>query len=262
MNNQHYDLSLPYLRAFIGLVLIFLSLYASIGFLSQGFEGLAFIAIVVFCICIEAVKVLFAGDIGFYLAIKQPEKAIAAALILLILFCLSIGAEAWFLGNGGLKENAQLETSTAQLNSLQNQISAKQAQLAQCNPSHLTKCVNPRTAELAALQTELDKLQLNQSSQSAVIANQKFWQQIAKATNTTPENLQLGLDLLRAILQEVIGLFLLSQYSTFKRFQAFKEKGSFIAEKVINQNNEQALIENQALLKQIEHLKSELQKKD
>jgi hypothetical protein len=40
--NAHYDLSLPYLRAFIGLVLIFLSLYASIGFLSQGFEGLAF----------------------------------------------------------------------------------------------------------------------------------------------------------------------------------------------------------------------------
>lgn len=247
------ELSLPYLRAFIGLILIFLSLYASIGFLSQGFEGLAFIAIVVFCVCIETVKVLFAGDIGFYLAIQQAEKAIAAFVILLILFCLSIGAEAWFLGNGSSKENAQLETSSAQFDSLKEQIQSKQAQLALCNPNHLTKCVNPRTTELNALQDEFNQLQLNQSSKIDAVANQKFWQQIAKATNTSTENLQLGLDLLRAILQELIGLFLLSQYSTYKRLLANKTEYSTVNEKQINPS-----IETQQLLNQIEQLKLEL----
>lgn len=117
MNTQHItsysQLSLPYLRAFVGLCLILLSLYATISFLSQGFEGLAFLGIVVFCQGIEVVKILFSGDIGFYLALKMPEKALFSFCMVAVLFMLSIGSETWFLMSGGLKDSAQLEKTSA-----------------------------------------------------------------------------------------------------------------------------------------------------
>jgi hypothetical protein len=135
-----------------------------------------------------------------------------------ILFCLSIGSETWFLMSGALKGSAQLEQSTERAESLQTQITAKQAQLALCNPNHLTKCVNPRIAELSALQSELNKTaQLNNDE---AMANQKFWSQIAVATGTTPDNLQLGLNVMRSILQELFGIYLFAQFSTWKRLQS------------------------------------------
>ena len=259
MNTSFNQLSMPYLRAFVGLVLILLSLYATINFLSQGFTGLAFLGIVVFCLGIETVKILFSGDIGFYLALKMPEKALFSFCMVAILFCLSIGSETWFLMSGTLKGTAQLEQSTERTESLQAQIVAKQAQLAACNPSHLTKCVNPRTAELSALQSELDKAALADAQNSEALANQKFWAQIAAATATTPENLQLGINVMRSFLQELFGLYLFAQFSTWKRLQslpheAYSRNDSDFEMPVLQFNPDD-------LKAEIEHLKAELAKK-
>lgn len=212
-------LSMPYLRAFVGLILIGLSLYATIGFMSQGFTGLAFLGVVVFCLCVEAVKILFTGDIGFYLSLKMPEKAMLSAVIVMILFCLSVGSETWFLLSGSMKGATQIEQSAKQTETLQAQIDAKSAQLASCNPTVLTKCVNPRTAELSALQAQMTALSAASAVNEEAIANAKFWEQAAKSTGTTPENLQMGLDIVRAVLQELFGLLLLGQYSTWKRLK-------------------------------------------
>jgi len=214
------QLSLPYLRAFVGLVLILLSLYATISFLSQGFTGLAFLSVIVFCLAIEAVKILFSGDIGFYLALKEPEKALFSFLMVSILFCLSVGSETWFLLSGSLKGTTQIEQTAARSTSLETQIAAKQTQLAACNPSHLSKCVNPRTAELTALQGELNKVSAAATANADALANEKFWKQMGEATGASPENLQLGLDLTRAFLQELFGLYFLGQFSTWKRLKA------------------------------------------
>lgn len=212
-------LSMPYLRAFVGLILIGLSLYATIGFMSQGFTGLAFLGVVVFCLCVEAVKILFTGDIGFYLSLKMPEKAMLSAVIVMILFCLSVGSETWFLLSGTMKGATQIEQSAKQTEVLQAQIDAKSAQLASCNPKVLTKCVNPRTAELSTLQAQMTALSAASVANEEAIANAKFWEQASKSTGTTPENLQMGLDIVRAVLQELFGLLLLGQYSTWKRLK-------------------------------------------
>lgn len=214
------QLSLPYLRAFVGLVLILLSLYATISFLSQGFTGLAFLSVVVFCLAIEAVKILFSGDIGFYLALREPEKALFSFLMVSILFCLSVGSETWFLLSGSLKGSTQIEQTASRSAGLEKQIAAKQAQIAACNPNHLSKCVNPRTAELSALQGELNKVSASATANADAMANEKFWKQMGEATGTSPENLQLGLDLTRAFLQELFGLYFLGQFSTWKRLKA------------------------------------------
>jgi hypothetical protein len=245
------QLSMPYLRLFIGVVLIALSLYATVAFLSQGFDGLTFLSIVVFALCIEAVKVLFSGDIGFYLALKQPEKALFAFSVVAVLFILSIGSETWLLTSGALKNSAQLESVTGKMNSLQNQIADKKAQLALCHPSHLTKCVNPRTQELQALQAEFDNLQSASVAQTSALANQKFWQQLASATGSNVENLQLGLNLLRSALAEIIGLFCIAQFSTFKRLQKADLSAVY---SVSTENHSQN--DNAALLAEIERLKA------
>lgn len=257
------QLSLPYLRAFIGLVFIGLSLFATISFLSQGFTGLTFLGIVAFCVGIECVKVLFSGDIGFYLALKQSEKALFSFVIVAILFCLSIGSETWLLMNGHLQDTAKLESVTGRSAALQSQLAAKQAQLAACNPNYLSKCVNPRTAELQALQSESDKILQAESSQAQTIANQKFWQQIATATGASVDNLQLGLNLLRSFLAELIGLFLLAQFSTFKRLQNYTENDlnpDYSLDSAMR-NPEPLQHDNSALQAEIERLRAELEKK-
>lgn len=234
------DLSVPYIRAVIGSGLIALSLYATISFMSQGFSGLAFLSVVVFCLSIEVVKILSAGDIGFYLALHKVEKAILAAVIVSILVILSIGAETWFLVSGSLKEATLIEQSSGQTAALQTRISDKQTQLAACNPTSLSKCVNPRTAELEALQTELATITAAGSSsvaQTEAKANAKFWSQAAAATGTTPENLLLGINIVRAILQELFGVYFLGQYSTWKRLNKLQAQGfqpQQVEERVVN----------------------------
>jgi hypothetical protein len=264
-----YELSLPYLRAFLGVIFIALSLAATVAFLGQGFSGLTFITIVCFVLGIECVKVLFAGDISYYLALKQPEKALFSFAIVLILYVLTVIAETWYLSNGNLNQAAKLESISARSGGLQQQITAKQAQLSSCNPSHLTKCVNPRTAELQALQSEFDKIQAAELSQSELMANAKFWQQIATATGASVENLQLGLNVLRSALAEIIGLFLFAQFSTYKRLQSLSQSDlnavytheTPATHTIAPAENNAALIENMKLLKQIQDLKAEIEKK-
>jgi len=49
-NNYSYNqLSLPWLRLLVGTIFIFMGLFATILFLSQGFSGLTFLIIVSFC---------------------------------------------------------------------------------------------------------------------------------------------------------------------------------------------------------------------
>lgn len=216
---NHQSLSLPYLRLMLGVGALVLSLYFSIAFLSQGATGTAFIAALAFCIITEIVKALFAGDVMFYSAIKQNDKALFALAVVGILFCLSVIAAVWFLLANPLKEDVTLNNSTHRTEQLKQQIEAKQTALSTCNPNYLTKCVTPRTNELTALQTEYDKALNSESKLSDIAATQKFWQQTADFTGTSPENLKMGLALLRSVLLELLGIVLIGQFSSTKRLQ-------------------------------------------
>lgn len=213
------QLSLPWLRLFVGIIFIFMGLFATILFLSQGFTGLTFIIIGLFCVGIEITKILLCGDIGFYYSLKMPEKAIFSGLIVLCLFCLSLTAETYFLMSGNLADSAKLETTTGTRSTLQKQLETQLAQLDKCPAGYVTKCQKPIQKTIEGLQAEFNKTLAAESEQSAAIAARKFWDLLAKATGASHDNLMLFVNFIRAFLGEVIGLYLCGQFATYQRLK-------------------------------------------
>ena len=174
---SYRQLSMPYLRMLAAVAVIGISLYAAVFFLGQGATGIEFYIIVALCIVMEIVKTLFSGDVGFYIALKMPEKALGKIVVLLILFVFSVLSETYLFMAGNLEAQAKLTHVSTVSDTLQQQVIAKQAELAKCNPTHLTKCVNPRTAELSALQAQLNTSVSagGTSTGYKAIAFQQFW---------------------------------------------------------------------------------------
>lgn len=214
-----YNLSLPYLRLLIGVIFVFLGLASTISFLSQGFSGLAFCIILAFCVGIEVTKILLGGDVGFYLAIKQPDKAIFSGVIVLVLVCLSLTAEIYFLMSGNLIEQAKLATATNRTATIQSQIDSAQANLDKCPTGYVTKCQKPLNTQIEHLQGELKTALASESEQAIAQGNTRFYEMLAKATGTTTDNLLLFINFIRALLGEVLGLYLCSQFATYRRLK-------------------------------------------
>lgn len=213
-------LSLPYLRLTLGVAALLTALYFSISFLSQGVTGAAFMAALSFCLITEITKALFAGDVAYYSAIKQNDKALFALVIVAILFALSIMASVWFLVSNPLKEDVALNHASHKTTQIEQAITSKKAAIAACNQSYVTKCVNPRTQELTALQNEYNEALASESKYSEVEASREFWKMSAGAMGTTPENLKMGLALVRSVLLELLGIVLIGQFTSNKRLQS------------------------------------------
>jgi hypothetical protein len=227
-NNLSYNqLSLPWLRLLVGTIFIFMGLFATILFLSQGFSGLTFLIIVSFCVGIEITKILLCGDVGFYYSLKMPEKAMFSGLIVLCLFCLSLTAETYFLMSGNLTDSAKLETTTGTRSALQKQLEAKQAQLDKCPAGFVTKCQKPLNESIKSIEAEFNKAMTAESEQTAAIAARKFWDLLAKATGSSHDNLMLFVNFIRAFLGEIIGLYLCGQFATYQRLKSIQDGNYF-----------------------------------
>lgn len=222
INISYNQLSLPWLRLLVGTIFIFMGLFATILFLSQGFTGLTFLIIGLFCVGIEITKILLCGDIGFYYSLKMPEKAMFSGVIVLALFCLSLTAETYFLMSGNLTDSAKLETTTGTRSALQKQLEAKQAQLDKCPAGYITKCQKPLNESIKSIEAEFSKALTAESEQSAAIAAHKFWDLLAKATGASHDNLILFVNFIRAFLGEIIGLYLCGQFATYQRLKAIQ----------------------------------------
>lgn len=245
-------LSLPVLRLTLGIAALLTSLYFSISFLSQGATGAAFIAALSFCLITEITKALFAGDVMYYSALGQNDKSLFALLVVAILFALSIMAAVWFLISNPLKEDVALNHATHKTAQLEQAINAKKVAIAACNPSYVTKCVNPRTAELSTLQAEYNAALSSESQYNAAAANQAFWKQSADFIGTSPENLKMGLALVRSVLLELLGIVLIGQFSSNKRLQGLSSASSAM------HGMQSTLQDNSGLLAEIEALKLQL----
>ncbi|TAK94305.1 hypothetical protein EPO05_06510 [Patescibacteria group bacterium] len=140
----------------------------------------------------------------------------------MILFALSISAAVFSLTINPARQETSLKQADSQVSTLQNAITAKQTQLAGCNPSYLTKCVNPRTAELQALQTQLNELLKQSNALSEARASAQFWQKAADYLGTNPNDLQLNFAIARAVVLDLLGLILISQYTAARRLQLEK----------------------------------------
>lgn len=252
-NHPAPSVSLPTLRLVLGLLALAISFYYSFKFISVGTTGFELLSALAFVCITEATKAMYSHDIAYYSATKQGDKTLFAALIVLILFALSITATVYFLLASPLKDDAKLQTSSNRTQQLQQQIATKQAQLAACNPNYLTKCVNPRTSELNALQAELSKASVNEESLSAIQANKAFWQKTAVFAGTDADSLQMYFAIIRGVLLEVIGLALIAQATSHRKLQnSFVESTPPITPKSLPSDD------SKALLGEIERLKTEL----
>jgi predicted signal transduction protein with EAL and GGDEF domain len=118
---------------------------------------------------------MYCHDIVFFRATGQGDKTVFAVLIVLVLFAMSITATVYFLLANPIKGDVKLTQTAHRTETLQTAITAKQAQLSGCNATYLTKCVNPRTAELTALQSDYDKALASESDLAEIQANKAFW---------------------------------------------------------------------------------------
>lgn len=267
LQRHNNSLTLPTVRLVLGIIAIVLSLIFSIQFVAAGSSGSAIIGAILFCLITEFCKTVFTGDLFFYWETGQGSKTLFSAVIVVVLFALSISAAVFVLSISPAKQTAMIETADTRIESLQKAISAKQSQIAACNPAYVSKCLNPRNNELNALQSELDSV-LSQSGGAAIMeakANAEFWKKAADYLGTKPDSLQLNFAIARAVLLDLLGLILVSQYTSSRRINnaiegvyshdnAMSKPDSLPAENA-------ALIENMKLLKQIQDLKAELEKK-
>lgn len=188
-NHAYSGVSLPTLRLVLGLVALAISFYYSFKFLSVGTSGFELLSALAFV----ATKAMYCHDIVFFRATQQGDKTVFAGLIVLILFTLSITATVYFLLANPLKDDVKLSQTQQKTAQIKQAIDAKQTQLSSCKANYLTKCVNPRTAELQKLQMDYN---------AALTAESK-------------------LSDLRGVLLEIIGLALIAQATANKRIQNY-----------------------------------------
>jgi hypothetical protein len=224
---MHNQISLPTLRLVLGLTALAISFYYSFLFLSVGTSGFELISALAFVCITEATKAMYSHDIAYFSATRQGDKTLFAAIIVLILFALSITATVYFLLANPLKDDVKLTQSTHRAETIQAQIVAKQTQLSGCNGNYLTKCVNPRTAELSALQSEYDKALVKEESLSAIQANKAFWEKIGKFAGKSADEMQMYYAIMRGVLLEFIGLALIAQATDGYKAQLIKRSAIY-----------------------------------
>lgn len=217
-NNQ--TLALPTVRLVLGILAIILSLVFSIQFVAQGNTGAAIISAVIFCLITEFCKTVFAGDFAFYFETGQGSKALFSGVIVALLFALSISAAVFVLTISPAKQETLINQSDSKQQQLEQAIAAKQTQLSTCNQNYLTRCVNPRNNELNALQSELSAVMASSKDTLDAKANMQFWKKAADYLGTNPNSLQLNFAIARAVLLDLLGIILVSQYTATKRLNS------------------------------------------
>jgi len=213
------NLVMPTVRFILGLIAILLSLIFSIEFVSQGNSGAAVISAILFCLITEFCKVAFVTDLAYYYETKQADKALFAACLVLLLFVLSISAAVYSLTINPTRQQAVIEQADGKIDNLKQAVAAKEVQLANCNPAYVSKCINPRTDELKALQDDLTVLMAQNDNLVEAKASAAFWAKAAAYMKTDANDLQLNFAIARAILLDLLGLILVGQYTAAKRMQ-------------------------------------------
>lgn len=220
-NHAYSGVSLPTLRLVLGLLALAISFYYSFKFLSVGTSGFELLSALAFVAITEATKAMYCHDIAFFRATNQGDKTVFAALIVLILFAMSITATVYFLLANPLKDDVKLSQTQQKTAQIKQAIDAKQAQLSSCNANYLTKCVNPRTTELQKLQTDYTAALASESELAEIQANKAFWGKIGKFIGKSADDTQMYYAILRGVVLEVIGLALIAQATANKRIQNY-----------------------------------------
>ncbi len=201
----------------LGIAGMLVSLYYSIMFISGTTTGVEIIIGVVFALTLDYGKVALASEAIMALASFRLFSAVIYSLIVISLYCLSMLAATFMLTSHNT--SAIVQQSDTRIASLEKAIADKKTQVAACPSGIVTKCLNPRTAELTALESELATAQ-NVSKEVIEAKNTAAtWEKMSKALGSTPEELQIKLAFARSILLEIIAPILVSIFLAAYRKQ-------------------------------------------
>ena len=135
-------------------------------------------------------------------------SAVIYGILVIALFGLSMLAATYTLASHST--DAIVQQSDSKVATIEKQIADKKHELAACNPNILTKCVNPRTLELTALQSQLTQAQ-NVSDDIIAAKNAAVtWEKLAGSLGMPASELQVKLAFARAVLLEIISPLLVS----------------------------------------------------
>lgn len=202
---------MPYLRLFLGFVALGVSFYFSMIFITASTTGAGFIAAIAFVVVTEFTKSIYTSDIVYFSKTGQGDKAAFCGMVVAVLFALSISASIYFLISSPAKDYTKLDNATSKLTDLEKSIQAKRAQINACPHNYLTKCINPRTAELNALEASKRNALINQGDFSGIQANREFWRKTGEMLGMTGDELEMYFALIRGVILEVLGLALIAQ---------------------------------------------------
>ena len=251
-------LVLPTVRLCLGVCAIILSLIFSIIFISEGSTGAGIISAVIFCLVTEFCKVTFTTDLTFYYQTKQADKALFSSVLVLALFGLSISAAVFYLTINPAKQETSIALSDNKTAAIETAIKDKKSQIAKCPANYITKCLKPLNSDLNSLQSEYNKLLKQSESLSEARASQMFWTKTAEYLGTTPSDLQLNFAIARAVLLDLLGLILISQYTSAKRLNA-NYQTAHLNTSIQTDNKDNTLLTD--LKQQIENLTQQSAKK-
>lgn len=212
----------PAVRLVLGVAAFGVSLYYSWLFIAAGATGAALITAAVFVVVTEFSKVVFVTDVEYYLAAGMDDKAAGAAVLVVVLFLLSISATAYHIITNASGAEAAALQSSAKYKNLQTAIEdadqaiqSARAALAACPKGHSSNCIQPRTADINRLTA--DKAALLQQQSAIQPSAGGFWDKLAEITGYTAAGLQTSFAFLRGILLEVLGLLLIAQGAATRR---------------------------------------------
>lgn len=248
--HAYSGVSLPALRLILGLISLAISFYYSFKFLSVGTSGFELLSALAFVAITETTKAMYCHDIAYFSKTGQGDKTVFAVLIVLILFALSITATVYFLLANPIKDDVKLQHSEHRAEEIKKALDAKQAQLSSCNANYLTKCVNPRTAELQKLQEDYTAALSREAELSEIQANKAFWGKIGKFIGKSADDTQMYYAIMRGVLLEVLGLALIAQATANKRLQT--RNAPVINASVTSDDSAALRAENEALRAQLE----------
>jgi len=210
---MHNSTTLP--RGTLGIAGMLVSLYYSIMFTAGTANGVEIVIGVVFALTLDYAKIALANEAMLAMIQFRLLSAVLYSLIVISLYCLSMLAATFMLTSHST--NAMVAQSDLKVTTIEQAITAKRAELTACNPMVLTKCINPRTAELTALQADLAAAQNVPQDVLDAKNNAATWEKMAEALGTQVEDLQVKLAFTRAILLEIIAPILVSIFLTAYR---------------------------------------------
>ena len=199
----------------LGIAGMLVSLYYSIMFISGNATGIEVVIGVIFALTLDYGKVALASEAILALVQFRLISAVVYTLIVITLCGLSMLAATFMLTSHNT--SAGVEMSDSRITSIQQSIAAKRAELDKCPAGVMTKCITPRTAELNTLQAELSKAQNVSGDVIDAKNTAATWEKMAKALGTTPEELQIKLAFVRALLLEIIAPIFVSIFLTAYR---------------------------------------------